>query len=558
MYQKRKTGIFAVMIMLTLWLAGCSLENEEFITETHKRDDIISRNFEMMTLEAGNVSYHIEMSEEDVENGNLEAYKKMLTEVKKVKESIEALTGNVLEEEKQEPTDVYFLENADNYEAWSKVIVIEKGYIGTEEFTYHLLHKLYDCEEWVAYGLSKYLLGEIADEAYLKDYYSEKENVADLSLFGAKFYDLNPDKEEQKAVRETALSLFTYILQEHEKEVAVLFDMSEDCSEQIVQWKNDWLRVMNISGVYENERETLVRQLRFVSAEGRYPVLMKFENYVFYLNDAVFDEERMENMDGMEKEFSGAFADVVDIERYLFENLSEELLQNIRTRKQYVIKCYFETEGVNNSQTHILEQEIRLSDIWAFPHESVHTILLNNLNYYEVDRQWIDEGIAEYLTVILYGKNRNRVQGIRQEEYYSNWDIGVTENAEHEIIRNHNKRVFDIYLSEGGKLGEIGFNYEDFSEIYLYTEKCVSNPEEKPWVKYDGLSSIYGMKINNGTADWSYMECMEFVEYLVERFGIQKVMEVNYEPGRIEEILGDTLMNLHGQWEEAFMTKNAT
>jgi len=106
---------------------------------------------------------------------------------------------------------LYFLENTNNYEGWNDVVVIEKDLIMTEELTYHLLSKLYDCEEWVAYGLSKYLSGESTDEAFLKDYYSEKENVADLSLFGAKFYDLNPDKEEQKAVRETALSLFTYI-----------------------------------------------------------------------------------------------------------------------------------------------------------------------------------------------------------------------------------------------------------------------------------------------------------------------------------------------------------
>lgn len=539
-----------------VFLIGCSSSQEEYVKQTHKRDEYISRNFEMMTLNDGEFTYHIEIHKEDIENGNLEAYKEQLTEVKKAQQSIEALVGNVLEEEKQEPIDVYFLENADNYEAWSKVIVIEKDHIMTEELTYHLLGKLYDCEKWVSYGLSRCLLGESADEAYLQDYYSEKENIADLSLFGGKFYDLNPSNEEQKAVKETALSLFTYILKEHKKDISALFDISEDSSEQIVQWKNDWLKAMGISGVYENEREEIVRQLRFLPADGVYPVLMKFENYVFYLNDAVFEEERMENMDNVEKEFLGAFADVIDIEKYLFENLSEELLQNIRTRKQYVTKCYFEIEGVNNSQAHVLEQEIRLSDIWEFPHEAIHTILLNSSNYYEVDRQWIDEGLAEYLTVLLYGKNRNRVQGKRQEEYYLNWDTGVAENAEHEMIRNHNKKVFDIYLNEGGKLGENGFNYEKFSEIYLYTEKCVSNPEEKPWVKYDGLSSIYGMKINNGTGDWSYMECMEFMEFLVERFGIQKVMEVNYEIERLEEIFGDTLMNLHSQWEEAFMEEN--
>ena len=554
-----KNFILKIMMCLIsgVFLIGCSSSQEEYVKETHKRDEYISRNFETMTLNDGEFTYHIEMNKEDIENGNLEAYKEQLTEVKEAQQSIEKLLGNVLEKEIQEPIEIYFLENTNNYEGWNDVVVIEKDLIMTEELTYHLLSKLYDCEEWVAYGVSKYLLGESADEAYLQEYYSEKENVADLSLFGVKFYDLNPDKEEQKAVRETAISLFTYILTEHKTAISALFDMSENGSEQVMKWKNDWLKARGILEAYENEKEGVVRQLRFVSAVGRYPVLMKFENYVFYLNDAMFEAERMETLDSAEKEFLGAFADVMDIEKYLFENLSEDILQKIQNRKQSITKCYFKTEESTHSDSYVMEWKIHLSEISSFPHESVHNILIDNSNHFEIGTEWIKEGLAEYLAVSLYGKNRSRALGTKFEQYYLNWDnLEPAESVEYEIARNHNKEVFELYLSEGGKLGETGFDYVRFSEIYLYTEKCISNPEDKPWVKYDGLSGVYGMQLKNGTGDWSYMECMEFVEYLVERFGIQKVMEVNYEPKRIEEILGDTLMNLHKEWEKIFMEEN--
>ena len=510
------TGLFLCMLTLMLLLGGCTGEKGTIIREIHKRDENISRNFEMLTMEYGSMVYHTEIAVADKESKNLVSYEEELLEVKNLAGKIEKAAKAFSLEKADNYTDIYFVENAPEGRIYfyKNAVLIDKEILATNQFASSLIGLLYDCEEWVGYGMNGYINDVAADEVFLKEYYSKEENIADLSLFGGKFYELNEDEEERKAVQETAISLFAYIAKE--KDVKVLFETDNSSTEQIVTWKNEWLQKRNSQGIYENERETVARSVRFYPGNWEYPVRMYWNQCMFHLNETAMALINVNNMSDFESEALLALEDAAGIDTYLCENLSADLYKEIEKNK-VIYYCYFRDTKITDKSYAAMELGwVSLTNMVSFPHGYTH--MLTGTQTFGRDSAWLVEGLAEN-------------PGEQADWFF---------------------KVDDLYRKLGGVCTEDEFDFRLFEKALVYMMKATVNAEEKPWITWYELESVYNTEIKNGTGSWSYEESELFVAYLMERFGIEKVMQLNfnYSEQNFKEIFGDTLLNLHAEWEQ--------
>ena len=538
------TGLFLCMLTLMLLLGGCTGEKGTIIREIHKRDENISRNFEMLTMEYGSMVYHTEIAVADKESKNLVSYEEELLEVKNLAGKIEKAAKAFSLEKADNYTDIYFVENAPEGRIYfyKNAVLIDKEILATNQFASSLIGLLYDCEEWVGYGMNGYINDVAADEVFLKEYYSKEENIADLSLFGGKFYELNEDEEERKAVQETAISLFAYIAKE--KDVKVLFETDNSSTEQIVTWKNEWLQKRNSQGIYENERETVARSVRFYPGNWEYPVRMYWNQCMFHLNETAMALINVTNMSDFESEALLALEDAAGIDTYLCENLPTDLYKEIEKNK-VIYYCYFRDTKITDKSYAATELGwVSLTNMVSFPHEYTH--MLTGTQTFGRDSAWLVEGLAENLGAVRYGKSNARDHAKVWGEYLELLKENPGEQADWFF------KVDDLYRKLGGVCTEDEFDFRLFEKALVYTMKATVNAQEKPWITWYELESVYNTEIKNGTGSWSYEESELFVAYLMERFGIEKVMQLNfnYSEQNFKEIFGDTLLNLHAEWEQ--------
>lgn len=535
------------MLVSVILLTGCVGEKETFIKETHRRDENISRNFEMLTMEYGNMVYHTEIAQADKESENLDSYEEELLEVKNLVSKIDKAAKTFSIKNADKYKDIYFVENAPEggIYFYNNAVLIDKTIMETDQFASNLIGLLYDCEEWVGYGMNGYINGVTADEEFLKEYYSKEENIADLSLFGGKFYELNEDEEERKAMQQTAVSLFAYIAKE--KAVRTLFETDSSGTEQIVEWKNEWLQERNSLGVYENEREAIARNVRFYLGNEEYPVRMYWNQCIFHLDKTAMSLIDIENMADFETETLFALEDATGIDAYLYENLSDDLYKEIEKNKT-TYYCYFRDTKITGKSYAATELGwVSLTNMVSFPHEYAH--MLTGTQTFGMDSAWLVEGLAENLGAVRYGKSNARSYAKAWGEYLEMLKENPGEQADWFL------KVDDLYCKSGGIYTEDGFDFRLFEKALVYMTKTTDNAQEKPWIKWYELESIYNREIKNGTGSWSYEESELFVDYLIGQYGIEKVMELNfnYSDQNFEEIFGDTLLNLHAEWEREFM-----
>ena len=534
-----------------LLLGGCTGGTETIIRETHKRDENISRNFEMLTMEYGNMVYHTEIAVADKESENLASYEEELLEIKHLAGKIEKAAKAFSLEKADNYTDIYFVENAPEggIYFYNNDVLVDKEVLETDQFASSLIGLLYDCEEWVGYGMNGYINDVAADETFLKEYYSKEENIADLSLFGGKFYELNEDEEERNAVQQTAISLFAYIAKE--KDIKVLFETDNSSTEQIMAWKNEWLQERNSQGVYENEREAIARSVRFYPGNWEYPVRMYWNQCIFHLNETAMALINVTNMADFESEALLALEDAAGIDTYLYENLSVDLYKEIE-RNKTTYYCYFRDTKITGKSYAATELGwVSLTNMVSFPHEYTH--MLTGTQTFGMESAWLVEGLAENMGAVRFGKSNTRDYAKVWRDYLALLKENPGEQTDWFF------KVDDLYRKMGGVCTEDEFDFRLFEKALVYTMKTTANAREKPWITWYELESIYNREIENATGSWSYEESELFVAYLMERFGIEKVMQLNfnYSEQNFKEIFGDTLLNLHVEWEQELMEECA-
>ena len=111
----------------------------------------------------------------------------------------------------------------------------------------------------------------------------------------------------------------------------------------------------------------------------------------------------------------------------------------------------------------------------------------------------------------------------------------------HVLVTNIKYRT-DVYLDEGIAVVESN-QIDNNSKYYL-----------KEVAKADKLPSIDEMKNNYGKLEQPYLLSGSFVEFIVNKYGYDKIIDLIKEPDDIENIIGSTKEEIIAKWSEYILS----
>ena len=231
--MKRKKEIVLCLFMFVFISQGCG--SDEYILDTHKRDDIVSRQFDMIRCEKEYGTVCVETTDEalarDIVKNIDSAVKNIKFEPEEdekqtiyVMNSVPSLTVNAVGE------NIIFADCED-------VMAGDTAYIVQE-----LLYRYYDCEYWISYGFSH--RNDEVDTEELSQYYGNSDNWIQLQLYRNHFFETFQDAEQCRIEKNTAVSVIQKICSSGEK---ITKDIVNDIECNKEEYVNSWLTSLGFS-----------------------------------------------------------------------------------------------------------------------------------------------------------------------------------------------------------------------------------------------------------------------------------------------------------------------
>ncbi len=139
-----------------------------------------------------------------------------------------------------------------------------------------LVQALLETEEpWLYYGISGYVFGDAADEAMLREWYADGEDMGILGLFGLRFFPEWVTQREWEAARQTAISLVRWMTEVKKQDVrtAPLTD----------GLKQEWLSWLGVDRTYTDPYAGWLEGYRFERSDDfLVRILGEDASYCFY------------------------------------------------------------------------------------------------------------------------------------------------------------------------------------------------------------------------------------------------------------------------------------
>ncbi len=479
---------FYTIIAFSIFLCGCG--KTQFTKETHKRELEFTRQFEMLTCEKPYGKLCFETDDEE--------------EARTVETFIDNCFKVAGIEDVNNKCTLYFLTSfpanelqmaGENMFIFSLDDVINNN--GNASFG-RLLTYVAGCDMWISCGLA----GEDTDvnEEELKEYYSNEDNRAQLSLAGLRFIDVFQDEEEIEKVKQTAIAVVKYAKKKGYKNIN---SISDNKAEII----NGWLKSIGVD--YSLEECSADKVKYFVGPEDEKLDYILIDNLALYIKGSPYNGWEVNNINQLDRYFSTISDDLKGIRDFVTDN---NILDNEAVNKP--VRC--EWSGAHALGTSFAKPDSNtiLLQAWvALPHEYTH-IYFTYLN--RTNHEFLNEGIAEYLGSYL--------NGTAMREYYVSY---YTDEA------NKDDPAYDL-INENMDVTE---NFDLMTESRLFIKSSDFLDEYAvPLLSEDG---------------WSYQESGVFVGYLIENYSVDEFMKIFTSEGRDMEENEAVLQRYVDEWRES-------
>ena len=369
-------------------------------------------------------------------------------------------------------------------------------------------------EEWISYGLAAYEDGK--QVANLKEFFSDRANMTYLTLYDHFF---TYDKAKSVPVAE---ALFAFIYDKYGAEA--ILNLEKRC-----EYKSEYLKSLGLEIEYTNapEAETLLASMDF-SSNATYKYIISFDNVTYYFKD--FDV-------GSPTQYHGLlYFNTVGLYKMLDHLEENELDEGLDINREF--NYYMLFDGSGYSQTRYPSGNMYINDFSSALHESVHALGIRGSG-----NRWLSEGLCNYFGKTL-GFNEQiaasyiQIMNVAKQGYFDEYAAAGDKSA---IIC---KNVYEGYIALGGKI-----DLASTFDLPLYTDLYAKAELEIDF--YNTIGDIY--KLVNGKdydgvgAELSYNQATSLVLYLVDTYGIEKVLDA-YHSQDIEETFGKDYEELKSDW----------
>lgn len=369
-------------------------------------------------------------------------------------------------------------------------------------------------EEWISYGLAAYEDGKQVSN--LKEFFSDQSNMTYLTLYDHFF---TYDKAKSVPVAE---ALFAFIYEKYGAE-AVL-DLEKRC-----EYKSKYLKSLGLEIEYTNapEVERFLASMDF-SSNATYKYIISFDNVTYYFKN--FSA-------GSPTQYHGLlYFNTVGLYNMLDHLEKNELDEGLDTNREF--NYYMLFDGSGYSQTRYPSGNMYINHFSNALHEAVHALgIRDNGNL------WLSEGLCDYFGKAL-GFNEQiaasyiQIMNVAKQGSFDEYAAAGDKSA---IIC---KNVYEGYIALGGKI-DIASTFD----LPLYTDLYAKAELETDF--YNTLGDTYklvnGKDYDGAGAEISYNQAASLVLYLVDTYGIEKVLDA-YHSKDIVATFGKGYEELKSAW----------
>lgn len=393
---------------------------------------------------------------------------------------------------------------------------------------------------WKAVGLSGTLFAQPVDNAMLRAYYQQADDLEILSLFPAYFTEEFASDKEILIAHETAVSLADYIIHEHGMNTFLSEDRPAD--------RQAWLQTLGINRDYSDPYADTLAAYRYEFWKDDYLLVVTTDR-----GDTMYMQFMEDDLESPADLRSFLYEANIGVQAMLDGIAMEapEYLQTVLHNYRKQVSVYFDPTAVYNFASWT-EMKIMLLNSYAYLHEMAHILTYSSsqeAKSYARER-WQYEAIAEYLSVSFYQ------MPCMKRYVYSLWEsIGdrindsdpltdVWDAFEARIIEKHQQ----IY-------GDFPQNWEDLdvalywkAKAYMQTQEILANPG----VKLEWIYSLGDLTNRNGRMcdgdELTYKQAYSLADYLIETHGLSVFFAYCIEDTSFEEAFGLTYEEVKALW----------
>ena len=426
----------------------------------------------------------------------------------------------------------------------NKIIKCDDKFIETEEFKKELIKKSYGIyDNWIVEGLYGNIFNKDKKGIDFSEYYENH----DFSLFGARFFEPFSSKEEIENIKSASTNLVEYLLKHNKK--AELLKNNIKISDM-----ENWAREKNINLDYQKKIESLMNRMEVLNKKGHLVINTKEEINGFKIDIPYTDKvsEQYDTAEKIEDIILRFDKDILNIKQGIEKDAPsfylkyKELLNDV-PKVEYVFEY-----GIDGGYTEPYSKVIHLKDMTAQPHEYCHLLfdepfLKNGISV--TKPAWLDEGIANYLDAAYAEACIEAMKkGISMIEDYHPATIEEQNlyNIKLKIFRENNIDINSIESIE---------NIKDDKEkrILLNNVTWLAQAIRNRETEYDTWfidKRPYPGPMGEGNT-MSYHENFSFVNYLIEEYGLEKILYLNvadFSQLTYEKVFGKSFEELKTDW----------
>jgi hypothetical protein len=361
----------------------------------------------------------------------------------------------------------------------------------TESYRAKLVRSLYGLTDpAMIHGLEGYVFGESADVNALKKYYSEAEDISVLSLFGTRFYEEWNTEEEIGLAKETAVGLVGYLIEENKSDLILSQTISMD-------EKNEWLKSIEVKRTYENPYELPFVTFTFGKSK-EHSLIIDSNQANYYMSSVVEFSTAKEVEEFVYKDYDGRNY-IVD---YLKENAPNQFEYfYIDTKPEYFISNKFRKRGGAARPG----GKVELATHTVHLHEYIHVLTGGNRG---ASKYWMEEGLAEYLSWVIYPQNY-----MVKIDFTNATAKSLPDSSEYYV------KSMNYYKENGGEFGVGNIDSR------LYADACaygVLNSAQNLPGNAQSIGLMYRLdeRYRGDGNELTYAEACSFTAYLVDKFSL--------------------------------------
>ena len=433
----------------------------------------------------------------------------------------------------------------------NKIIKCDNKFIKTEEFKKELIKKSYGIyDNWIVEGLYGNIFNKDEKDIDFSKYYENH----DFSLFGARFFEPFSSKEEIENVKSASINLVEYLLKNNKK--AELLKNNIKVSDM-----ENWAREKNINLDYQRKIESLMNRMEVLNKTNQLVINTKEEINGFKIDIDCTDKvnEQCDTAEKIEQLILRFDRDILAMKKGIekdapnFYSEYKEVLNDV-PKIEYIFE-----DGYNGSYNsgYIAGHtdgysKIHLNDITSQPHEYCH-ILFNSPflknDIFITKPAWLDEGIAEYLYIAY---SEAYIEGLKRDIYYHQATV-ESQNLLDIRLKIYQENNIDINNIE---------NIKDDKEkrILVHDVGYLTYAIEARGTEFNTWlidKRPYPGPMGEGNT-MSYPENFSFVDYLIEEYGLEKILYLNvadFSQLTYEKIFGKSFEELKTDWT-GYLKKN--